>query len=137
MLDSIVKLAKEVLGPEPVLALAMAVLAGLFAYAYWGEKQQKEALQKERHEEMKAQLEDAKEETKEMTEAVMADELPARKVGMRSRDVLVALGRYYPRTLEELGQLLEHMVSGDQVSVTYLRVKPPTIFRYEDIIQVR
>lgn len=71
MLDSIVKLAKEIVGPEPGFALAMAVLAGLFAYAYWDEKKQKEALQKERHEEMKAQLEDAKEETKEMTEAVI------------------------------------------------------------------
>jgi serine protease Do len=62
---------------------------------------------------------------------------PAGRIGMRSRDVLVALGRYYPTTLEELGQLLEHVESSEQVSVTYLRVKPPTIIRYEDVLAVR
>jgi serine protease Do len=62
---------------------------------------------------------------------------PAGEIGMQSRDVLVALGRHYPRTLEELGQLLEHVESGEQVSVTYLRVKPPTIIRYEDELAVR
>jgi S1-C subfamily serine protease len=62
---------------------------------------------------------------------------PAGRIGMRSRDVLVALGRYYPTTIEELGQLLEHLDSDEQVSVTYLRVKPPTIIRYEDVLAVR
>jgi serine protease Do len=62
---------------------------------------------------------------------------PAGRIGMRSRDVLLALGRYYPTTLEELGQLLEHVESDEQVSVTYLRVKPPTIIRYEDVLAVR
>jgi serine protease Do len=64
-------------------------------------------------------------------------ESPAGQIGMRSRDVLVALGRYYPTTLEELGQLLEQVDPEDQVSVTYLRVKPPTIIRYEDVLAVR
>jgi serine protease Do len=62
---------------------------------------------------------------------------PAGRIGMRSRDVLVALGRFYPTTLEELGQLLENLDSDEQVSVTYLRVKPPTIIRYEDVLAVR
>ena len=62
---------------------------------------------------------------------------PARRVGMRSRDVLVALGRYYPTTLEELGELLDHLETDDRVSITYLRVKPPAIHRYEDRITVR
>ena len=62
---------------------------------------------------------------------------PAGRIGMRSRDVFVALGRYYPTTLEELGQLLEHLEPAEQVSVTYLRVKPPTIIRYEDVLAVR
>jgi serine protease Do len=64
-------------------------------------------------------------------------ESPAGQIGMRSRDVLVALGRYYPTTLEEIGQLLEQLDPDDQVSVTYLRVKPPTIIRYEDVLAVR
>ncbi len=62
---------------------------------------------------------------------------PAARIGMRSRDVLVALGRYHPRTLDELGQLLEHLGADDQITVTYLRVKPPTIVRYQDVLQVR
>ena len=62
---------------------------------------------------------------------------PASQIGMRSRDVLVALGRYYPTTLDELGQLLEQFDPDDQVEVTYLRVKPPTIIRYEDVLAVR
>ena len=64
-------------------------------------------------------------------------ESPAGQIGMRSHDVLVALGRYYPTTLDELGQLLDHFDSEDQVSVTYLRVKPPAIIRYEDMLAVR
>jgi serine protease Do len=64
-------------------------------------------------------------------------ESPAGDIGMRSRDVLVALGRYYPTTLDELGQLLEQIEPDDQVAVTYLRVKPPTIIRYEDVLAVR
>jgi serine protease Do len=62
---------------------------------------------------------------------------PAGLIGMRSRDVLVALGRYYPTTLEELGQLLEPIDPESPVSVTYLRVKPPAIVRYEDVLTVR
>jgi serine protease Do len=62
---------------------------------------------------------------------------PAGRIGMRSRDVLVALGRYYPTTLEELGQLVGQIDASEQVSVTYLRVKPPAIVRYEDMLQVR
>jgi len=64
-------------------------------------------------------------------------ESPTGRIGMRSHDVLVALGRYYPTTLDELGQLLEQFDPDDQVSVTYLRVKPPTIIRYEDVLAVR
>jgi serine protease Do len=62
---------------------------------------------------------------------------PAERIGMRQRDVLVALGRYYPTTLGELGHLLEYVDHGDEVSVTYLRVKPPTIVRFEDVLKVR
>ncbi len=64
-------------------------------------------------------------------------ESPARRIGMRSRDVLVALGRYYPTTLDELGELVEYLDPGDEVSVTFLRVKPPTIYRYQDRLVVR
>ena len=62
---------------------------------------------------------------------------PARQVGIRARDVLLALGRYYPRTLQELGELVEYLDPNQEVSVTYLRVKPPTIFRYRDRLVVR
>jgi serine protease Do len=62
---------------------------------------------------------------------------PAGRMGMQTRDVLVALGRYYPTTVEELGGLLEYLEPDDEVSVTYLRVKPPTIIRYEDVLAVR
>jgi serine protease Do len=62
---------------------------------------------------------------------------PARKIGMRSRDVLVALGRYYPTTLDELGELVESLDADQEVSVTFLRVKPPTIYRYRDRLTVR
>ena len=64
-------------------------------------------------------------------------ESPARRIGMRSRDVLVALGRYYPTTLAELGELVEYLDPGDEVAVTFLRVKPPTIYRYQDRLVVR
>ncbi len=62
---------------------------------------------------------------------------PAGRVGMQSRDVLVALGRYHPTTLDELGELVEYLDPDDEVSVTYLRVKPPTIFRYQERLTVR
>ena len=62
---------------------------------------------------------------------------PARQVGIRARDVLLAVGRYYPRTLQELGELVEYLDPNQEVSVTYLRVKPPTIFRYQDRLVVR
>ncbi len=62
---------------------------------------------------------------------------PARRIGMRSRDVLVALGRYYPTTLDELGELVEYLDPLEEVSVTFLRVKPPTIYRYQDRLTVR
>ncbi len=62
---------------------------------------------------------------------------PASAVGIRSRDVLVALGRFYPTTLEEFGELLEYLDPEQEVSVTYLRVKPPTIYRYQDRLVVR
>ena len=61
----------------------------------------------------------------------------ARKVGMQSRDVLLALGRYYPTTLQELGELVESLDPSQEISVTYLRVKPPTIYRYRDRLVVR
>ncbi len=62
---------------------------------------------------------------------------PAGRAGMRARDVLVALGRYFPTTMEELGQLLEQLEPGDEIPVTYLRVKPPAIVRYRDVLRVR
>ncbi|MHC4102716.1 MAG: trypsin-like peptidase domain-containing protein [Planctomycetota bacterium] len=62
---------------------------------------------------------------------------PAGEIGMRSRDVLVALGRYYPTTVEELGQLLEQLDPEDPVSVTYYRVEPPVIISYQDVLAVR
>jgi len=62
---------------------------------------------------------------------------PARQIGMRSHDVLLALGRYYPTTLQELGELVEYLEANQEVSVTYLRVKPPSIFRYRDRLIVR
>ncbi|MEE8460122.1 MAG: trypsin-like peptidase domain-containing protein [Phycisphaerales bacterium] len=62
---------------------------------------------------------------------------PAREIGMRSRDVLVALGRYYPTTLDELGELVDSLDAHQEVSVTFLRVKPPTIYRYRDRLIVR
>lgn len=62
---------------------------------------------------------------------------PASAVGIRSRDVLVALGRFYPTTLEEFGEMLDYLDPEQEVSVTYLRVKPPTIFRYQDRLAVR
>jgi len=62
---------------------------------------------------------------------------PARRVGMQSRDVLVALGRYYPKTLDELGELVDYLDADEEVAVTYLRVKPPTIYRYQDRLVVR
>ena len=62
---------------------------------------------------------------------------PAQRIGMRSRDVLVAVGRYYPMTLDELGELVEYLDPDQEVLVTFLRVKPPTIYRYRDRLVVR
>ncbi len=62
---------------------------------------------------------------------------PAGRSGIRSRDVLVALGRYHPTTMEELGDLLDQLEPGDEVPVTYLRVKPPAIVRYRNVLRVR
>ncbi len=62
---------------------------------------------------------------------------PAQRIGMRARDVLVAVGRYYPMTLDELGELVEYLDPDQEVLVTFLRVKPPTIYRYRDRLVVR
>ena len=56
---------------------------------------------------------------------------------MRARDVLGAVGRYYPMTLDELGELVEYLDPDQEVLVTFLRVKPPTIYRYRDRLVVR
>ncbi len=62
---------------------------------------------------------------------------PAAEAGIHPRDVLVSVGVYHPTTLEELGQLLEHVQAGDMVSVSYLRVRPPEIVRYRATLRAR
>jgi serine protease Do len=62
---------------------------------------------------------------------------PARRIGMADRDVLLALGRQYPTTMEELGDLADSLRGGQQLVVTYLRVMPPEIIRYQDVLAVR
>ncbi|MHC4413929.1 MAG: trypsin-like peptidase domain-containing protein [Planctomycetota bacterium] len=62
---------------------------------------------------------------------------PADRIGMKRYDVLVGVGRYHPATLEELGPLLEFVRSGDQITVSYLRVKPPEIIRYRATLRAR
>ena len=40
-------------------------------------------------------------------------------------------------TLDELGELVEYLEPDQEVLVMFLRVKPPTIFRYQDTLTVR
>lgn len=47
---------------------------------------------------------------------------PADQAGIQRRDILLSLGRHYVSTIEELGQLLEAIDSGEVVSVHVLRV---------------
>ncbi len=49
----------------------------------------------------------------------------------------MAVGRYEPTTLDELGELVEYLDPHEEVSVTFLRVEPPTIYRYQDRLTVR
>ena len=62
---------------------------------------------------------------------------PADRLGLQARDVLVALGRYYPTTLDELGELLELLETGQALQMTWLRVMPSVIVRYQDQLVVR
>ena len=62
---------------------------------------------------------------------------PADRIGIRSGDVLVGVGRYHPATPEELGEVLEYVEAGDQVTLSYLRVKPPEIVRYRATVRTR
>ena len=51
--------------------------------------------------------------------------------------MLLALGRQYPTTLEELGDLADSLRSGQQLAMTWLRVMPPQIIRFQDVLVVR
>jgi serine protease Do len=66
----------------------------------------------------------------------VAPESPAYEV-LEPKDVLVGVGRYQASTVDELGQLLEYVHPGDEVSVSFLRVKPPNIIRYRATLSAR
>jgi serine protease Do len=54
---------------------------------------------------------------------------PADRVGVAPRDVLLAVGRHGVETVDDLGQLLETVRSGESVPVTLLRVDRRTKLR--------
>ena len=60
----------------------------------------------------------------------VAEGSPADAAGMEPRDVVVGIGRYHAGSLDELGQLLEFVHSGDDVALSFLRLRPPRIVRY-------
>jgi serine protease Do len=62
---------------------------------------------------------------------------PAGGIGIQPGDVLLAVGRQYPTTLEELGDIADALRSGQQVPVTWLRVVPPQIIRFQDVLTLR
>ncbi len=67
----------------------------------------------------------------------LAPASPAQQVGIQQGDVLLALGRQYPTTMEELGDLADSLRSGQQLAMTWLRVMPPQIIRFQDVLAVR
>lgn len=54
---------------------------------------------------------------------------PADQVGIRRGDVLVQVGRFQPRTLEDVGQLLEKVKSGQAIDLAILRVTRNIVYR--------
>ncbi len=49
---------------------------------------------------------------------------------MEAGDILEALGRYYITTLDELGQVLEFVDTGDRINIPVLRIDPPNVYRH-------
>ena len=54
---------------------------------------------------------------------------PSQRVGLERGDVIIQIGRYQPRNLEEVGQLLEKVQSGDEVYFGILRISGRSIYR--------
>jgi cbb3-type cytochrome oxidase subunit 3 len=57
-------IARALLGPEPGITLLLFFMCGLLVWVYWREKKKNEDIQEER-------LQEAREDTKEMTEALV------------------------------------------------------------------
>ncbi|MHC5002418.1 MAG: trypsin-like peptidase domain-containing protein [Planctomycetota bacterium] len=62
---------------------------------------------------------------------------PADRVALRRRDILVALGRYYVSSVDELGQLLEQVDRGDEMAVSVLRVERGRTYRLSGTVVAR
>ena len=60
---------------------------------------------------------------------------PAEVIGIEAGDILEALGRYYVTTLDELGEILEFVDTGDRINISVLRVDPPTVYRHRVTIR--
>ena len=60
---------------------------------------------------------------------------PAGEIGIEEGDILEALGRYYVTTLDELGEILEFVDTGDRINISVLRVDPPTVYRHRVTIR--
>jgi serine protease Do len=62
---------------------------------------------------------------------------PASQQGFQQRDIVVAVGRHNATTLEELGQILDRVKSGDIVTVSILRVERGEVYLLRGQVQAR
>jgi serine protease Do len=63
---------------------------------------------------------------------------PADLAGIRRNDVLYQLGQYYGfRTLDDVGQLLKNVTTGDEIQIGWLRSEPQYVYLYGNRLRAR
>ncbi len=61
----------------------------------------------------------------------------AQQAGLEVGDVLLQIGRHQPTTLDEVGELLEPLRAGEEITVAILRVQGRSLYRATTTLRVR
>ncbi len=62
---------------------------------------------------------------------------PAARRGIRTRDIVIGVGRYATHSLDELGLILEYVDPGDRAALTAIRVGRRDIYRFTEALTIR
>jgi len=62
---------------------------------------------------------------------------PAATIGLRRGDIIIQIGRHQPRTMEDVGDLLEQVRSGQRVGIAVLRIEGRVVTRATAVLEAR